>query len=159
VYTNGGRTAGRRHILCGTSRWIAISQIARELLPHISRLFHVSMCLRKFVKWVTSRVPVSKSYIEQMFVSVRMQFHNHADTQHSQWNVSEGLYNIYKISNWNTASAQQWYFTAQMLWWFCGFAYLKGNTGHQDLRDLITTAVNLNRKLGYLSSQVKIIIF
>jgi len=32
VYTNGGRTEARRHILCGSSRWIAIYQIDRELL-------------------------------------------------------------------------------------------------------------------------------
>jgi len=33
------------------------------------------------VKFVTSSVSVRKFYIEQIFVSVRMQFHNHADTQ------------------------------------------------------------------------------
>jgi len=39
------------------------------------------MCLHKFVKLVTSSVPVRKFYIDQMFVSVRMQCHNHVDTQ------------------------------------------------------------------------------
>jgi len=39
------------------------------------------MCLRKFVKSVTSSVPVRTFYIGQMFASVRMQFHNHVDTQ------------------------------------------------------------------------------
>jgi len=39
------------------------------------------MCLHKFVKLVTSGVPVRKFYIEQMFVLVHMQFHNHVDTQ------------------------------------------------------------------------------
>jgi len=61
----------------------------------------------------------------------------------------------------NVASAQEWDFTAQMLWWFCAAANLKGNTGHQSLRDLITTitTVNLNRKLSCSSSQKKIKIF
>jgi len=39
------------------------------------------MCLHKCVKSVTSSVPGRTFYIEQMFVSVRMQFHNHVDTQ------------------------------------------------------------------------------
>jgi len=39
------------------------------------------MCLHKFVKFVTSSVTVRKFYIEQMFVLVRMHFHNHVDTQ------------------------------------------------------------------------------
>jgi len=39
------------------------------------------MCLYKFVKFVTSSVTVRKFYIEQMFVLVRMHFHNHVDTQ------------------------------------------------------------------------------
>jgi len=41
------------------------------------------MCLHKFAKSVTSgaSVPVRKFYIEQMFASVRMQFHNYVDTQ------------------------------------------------------------------------------
>jgi len=50
-------------------------------VPHIERLFHLSVCLHKFVKSVTSSVPVRTFSIEQMFVSVRMQFHNHVDTQ------------------------------------------------------------------------------
>jgi len=41
----------------------------------------IKMCLHKFVKLVTSSVPVRKFYIEQMFVLVRMKFHNHVDTQ------------------------------------------------------------------------------
>ena len=32
------------------------------------------------------------------------------------------------ISNLNVASAQEWDFTAQMLWWFCAVAHLGGNT-------------------------------
>jgi len=39
------------------------------------------MFLHKFVKLVTSSVPVRKLYILQMFALVRMQFHNHVDTQ------------------------------------------------------------------------------
>jgi len=39
------------------------------------------MCLHKFVKLVTSSVPVRKFYIEQIFVLVRMQFHHPVDTQ------------------------------------------------------------------------------
>jgi len=58
-----------------------LSQIDRVLLPHIWRLFHLQICLHKFVKFVTSSVLVRNVYIEQMFVSVRIQFHNHVDTQ------------------------------------------------------------------------------
>jgi len=47
----------------------------------MQRLFHLSVRLHKFVKSVASSVPVRTFYIEQMFVSVRMQFHNHVDTQ------------------------------------------------------------------------------
>ena len=39
------------------------------------------MCLHKLVKLITNNVPVRKFYIELMFVSVRVQFHNHVDTQ------------------------------------------------------------------------------
>ena len=38
------------------------------------------MCLHKFVKLVRSCVHVRTFYIEQMFVLVRMLFHNHVDT-------------------------------------------------------------------------------
>jgi len=38
-----------------------------ELLPRLYRWFHLSICLHKFVKLVTSSVPVRKVYIEQMF--------------------------------------------------------------------------------------------
>jgi len=31
----------------------------------------------------------------------------------------------------NVASAQECDFTAQMLWCFCAFAHLRGNSGHQ----------------------------
>jgi len=56
VYINGWWTAGRRHILGGSSRWIAISQIDREFFPHILRLFHLPVSWHKFVKLVTSSV-------------------------------------------------------------------------------------------------------
>jgi len=39
------------------------------------------MCLHKFVKSVTNSVHVRTFYIEQMFVQVCMQLHNHVDTQ------------------------------------------------------------------------------
>ena len=39
------------------------------------------MCLHKFMKSVTSSVPVRTFYIEQMFFSVRMQFNKHVHTQ------------------------------------------------------------------------------
>jgi len=41
----------------------------------------IKMCLHKLVKLITNNVPVRKFYIELMFVSVRVQFHNHVDTQ------------------------------------------------------------------------------
>jgi len=37
------------------------------------------MSLHKFLKLGISSVPCKKIYIEQMFVSVSMQFHNHVD--------------------------------------------------------------------------------
>ena len=54
------------------------------------------MCLHKFVKSVTSSAAVRTFYIEQMFVSVRMQFHNHADTQPVQ-RFDRAMWYIYDI--------------------------------------------------------------
>jgi len=52
---------------------------------------------------------------------------------HNQLNASKGLCGVryirYQIRN--VASAQEWDFTAQMLWWFCAVVHLRGNTGHQ----------------------------
>jgi len=58
-----------------------MSQIDREVLPHALRLLQISMCLHKRVMLVTSGVVIRTFYIEQMLVFVRMQFHNHVDTQ------------------------------------------------------------------------------
>ena len=89
------------------------------------------MCLHKFVKLVTSSVPVTPFCIEQMFVSVRMQFHNHVDTQLVKRFDRAMRYQIMRYQIWNVASAQERHFTAQMHCWFCAVAHLRGNTGHQ----------------------------
>ena len=90
------------------------------------------MFLHKFVKLVTSSFPVRKLYILQMFALVRMQFHNHVDTQPvKRFDRAMQIYIRYQI--WNVASAQEWDFTAQMLWLFYAFAHLRGNTGHQEV--------------------------
>ena len=53
------------------------------------------MCLHKFVKSVTSSVIVG-FYIEQVFASVRIQFHNHVDTQPviHFWRAMRCIYDI-----------------------------------------------------------------
>jgi len=88
------------------------------------------MCLHKFVKLVTSSVPVRKFYIDQMFVSVRMQCHNHVDTQTVK-RVERAMQYIYDIKFGTLQVRKNEVFSAQMLWWLCGFPYLGGNTGHQ----------------------------
>jgi len=66
------------------------------------------MCLHKFVKSVTSGVPVRKFYIEQMFVSVRMQFHNHVDCRHTASETfRQGYAMCTRYQIWNVASAQE----------------------------------------------------
>jgi len=150
ICTNSGRIAGRRHILCGSSRWIAIPQIDGELLPHFYRLFHLSMCLHKFVTLFTSSVPVRKFCIEQMFVSVRMQFHSHADT------ASETFRQGYAIPNLECCKCATMIFhcaNALVVLRIC--APQREHWSPGSLLDLITTAVNLNRKLVYLSSTRK----
>jgi len=68
------------------------------------------------------------------------------------------MYIRYQI--WNVASAQEWDFNGEMLWWFCAFAHLKREQWSPgSLPDLITMTVNLNCMLGYLSSHKKITIF
>jgi len=57
-----------------------------------------------------------------MFVLVRIQFHNHVDTQLVK-PFERAMRWIYQI--WNAASAKEWDFTAQILWWFCAFAHLR----------------------------------
>jgi len=64
------------------------------------------MCLYKFVKLVTSSVPCKKIYIEQMFVSVRIQFHNHIDCRHTtNETFLQGYATYIRYPNWNVASA------------------------------------------------------
>jgi len=45
---NGGQTSARRHVLCGSSSWIAVFQIDSELSPHMWCLFHLSTYLHEF---------------------------------------------------------------------------------------------------------------
>jgi len=94
-----------------------------------------------------------------MFVLVRMQFHKtYRHTTGETFRQGSAMYIRYQILN--VASAQEWDFTAQMLWWFCAVAHLKREQRSPgSLPGLITMTVNLNRKLGYLSSHKKIKIF
>ena len=58
-----------------------------------------------------------------MFVSVRMQLRNHVDTQPLKcFQGLKGLCDIYTVLFWNVASAREWDFIAQMVWWFCAVA-------------------------------------
>ena len=41
----------------------------------------------------------------------------------------QGLCDIYTILIWNVVSAQEWDFSAQMVWWYCAVAYLRRNIG------------------------------
>jgi len=54
------------------------------------------VCLHKFMKLVTSSVIVRRFYIEQVFVLVRIQFHNHAYTQPVKrfWKAMRYIYDI-----------------------------------------------------------------
>jgi len=118
--------------------------------------------LKPLVTPLSAVFPVRKFYIEQMFVSVRMRFHNHVYWRHTTSETFRQGYSMYiRCQIWNVASAQEWDFTAQMLWWFFAIAHLQKEQSWSpgSLRDLITTTVNLNRKLGSLSSQKKIKIF
>jgi len=50
-------------------------------------------------------------------VSVRMQFHNHVDCRHTTSETfRQGFAKHMRYQIWNVASAQEWDFTAQMLW-------------------------------------------
>jgi len=84
------------------------------------------MCLHKFVKLVTSDVPVRKFHIEQIFVLARKQFHNHADTQPVErfisamrciYDIKFGMMQVCK----NEISLRK----------CSGGSHLKGNTRHQ----------------------------
>jgi len=117
------------------------------------------MCLHKFVKLVTSSVPVRKFYIDQMFVSVRMQCHNHVDTQTVK-RVERAMQYIYDIKFGTLQVRKNEVF-------YCANALVvvrisvpwREHWSPRGLRDLITTTVNLNRNLGYLSSQKKLKFF
>jgi len=85
------------------------------------------MCLHKFVKSVTSSVPVRTFYIEKMFVSVCMQLHNHVDTQPVK-RFERAMQCIYDIKFGMLLVRKN---AAQMLWLFCAVAHLGGNTGNQ----------------------------
>jgi len=51
-----------------------------------------------------------------MFVSVRIQFHNHIDRRHTtSESFRQGYATYIWYQDWNVASAQEWDFTAQML--------------------------------------------
>jgi len=73
---------------------------------------------------VTSSAPVRKLYISQNVI-----FSAHAISQQRRHSTSgtfrkgHAMYIRYQI--WNVASAQEWNFTAEMLWCFCGFAQLR----------------------------------
>jgi len=84
-----------------------------------------------------------------MFVSVRMQFHNHVDTQQVKrferamrciYDIKSGMLQVRE----NEISLRRCSGSS---------AHLRSLEGTQVTRDLITTAVNLNCKLDYLSSQ------
>jgi len=113
------------------------------------------MCLHKFVKLVTSSVHARKFYTEQMFVLVRMQFHNHVDTQTVKrferampciYDIKFGMLQVRKneISLRKSSGVSAHLRTLGEHW------------SPGSLRDLITMTVNLNRKLRYLSSLKKI---
>jgi len=57
--------------------------------------------------------PVRNFYIEQMFVLMRMHFHNHVDTTSETFRKGCAMYIRYQI--WNVASAQERDFTVRML--------------------------------------------
>jgi len=61
-----------------------------------------------------------------------MQLCNHCKCTTSQmFKRCKGQYDIYTILNLekNVASAREWDFTVQMVWWYCVFVHLIGNTG------------------------------
>jgi len=87
-----------------------------------------------------------------MFVSVRMQFHNHVDTQQVKrferamrciYDIKSGMLQVRE----NEISLRRCSGSS---------AHLRSLEGTLVTRDLITTTVNLNCKLDYLSSQKKI---
>jgi len=113
------------------------------------------MCLHKFVKSATNSVPVGKLCIEQMFVLVRMQFHNHVDTQPVKrferamrciYDIEFGTLQVHK----NEISLCKCSGTFEQLRTLMGILVTRESTRYDK------TIVNLNFKLGYLSSQKKI---
>ena len=119
---------------------------------------HLSMCLRKFVKLITSSVRCKK-----VLQWANICFSAHAISQtiwtHNRWNVSTGLCDLYTISNLECCKCAR-------VWFHCvnALAVLRSALKREQwssgsLPDLITITVNLSRKLGYLSSHKKIKIF
>ena len=93
-----------------------------------------------------------------MFVSVRMQFHNHVDTQPVK-RFERAMQNIYDI---RFCMLQVRKNEISLRKCSVGSAQLRTPEGHWSpgsLGDLVTTTLNLNRKLVYLRPQKKIEIF
>jgi len=85
-----------------------------------------------------------------MFVLVRMQFHNHVDTQPVK-RFERAMRYIYTISNWECCKCARTRFhsaNALVVLRICAPSREHWSPG--SLRDLITTTMNLNRKLGSL---------
>jgi len=102
--------------------------------------------------------PVRKFYIEQTYVSVRMQFHNYVDTQLTK--RFERAMRVYTISNLECCKCTRMKLhCANALLVLRSCAPQREHWSPGSLRDLIATTVNLNCKLGCLSSQKKIKIF
>jgi len=113
------------------------------------------MCLHKFVKLVTNSVPVRTFYIEQIFVLVRMQFHNHVDAQPVK-RIERATRCVYDIKFECCKCARMRFHCANALVVLRSCAPQREDWSPGSLRDLITTTVNLNRKWVYLSSQKKL---
>jgi len=96
-------------------------------LPLVSRYARayrrgkVSVLLLSFLS-VVSIVSFMKilHWDEQMFKHAIVQPRRHTTSE--EFHALEELCDIHKI--WNVASAREWDFTVQMIWWFCGM-----NTG------------------------------
>jgi len=92
------------------------------------------MCLHKFVKLVTSSVPVRKFYILQMFALVRMHFHNHVDTQSVKHFkravrcICDIKFGMLQVRENETQPCSN----ALVVLRICAVAHIRGNTGHQE---------------------------
>jgi len=101
--------------------------------------------------------PVRKFCIEQMFILVRMQFHNSVDIQPAKRFERVMRYTISNLECCTCARMRFHCANALVVLRICAPQRERWSPG--SLRDLITTTVNLNRKVGNVSSQKKIIIF